>query len=711
MRPVQLILFLLSGIPSLLFSQEKIDRKALVQRHTIVIEKADSLSSLSVGNGRFAFTVDITGLQSFPIDYQNGIPLGTQREWGWHSFPNTAGYQRSEFLKAYHLNGQDRPYAVQSFTEERKKSASDWFRQNPHRLQLGNLGFILLKKDGKPATLKELQNIHQELNLWTGEITSRFTVENTPVEVSTFCHQSQDVISVKVWSPLIAKGRLQLSLHFPYPTGAWSDTGTFYEKEDRHQSGIVKSDKRVALIRHTLDSIHYYVDFKFQQGTGIAQEAPHYFIIQPDTLAETFLLSCRFREGETPPTLPTYAQTRKSNFKAWPRFWQKGGAIDFSGSTDLRAFELERRIVLSQYLIKIQETGANPPQETGLTYNSWYGVPHMEMIYWHLGHYLFWGRKELLEKSLDWYFRAAAQGSAIAQRQGYDGIRWPKMTNNDGSEVPSSIGAFLLWQQPHLIYFAENLYRSGNKKAVLKKYKDLVFATADFMASYAFYEKENDRYILGKGVIPAQERYDPEATFNPTYELVYWHWALSTAQQWRERLHLPPNEKWAAVLQKLSSLPVQDGKYLFTESATDCYENPRLRTDHPSVLMALGVLPPTGQVEEKTMRNTFTWIRDHWSWQETWGWDFPMVAMTATRLGLPEKAMDALFMDIPTNTYLPNGHNYQNERLRMYLPGNGALLMAVAMMVAGFDGAEETNPGIPKDGTWKVRWENIIAPE
>src|SRR4051812_9228637 len=38
-------------------AQIKIDRKALVERHKVVNVKADTLSSLSVGNGKFAFTV------------------------------------------------------------------------------------------------------------------------------------------------------------------------------------------------------------------------------------------------------------------------------------------------------------------------------------------------------------------------------------------------------------------------------------------------------------------------------------------------------------------------------------------------------------------------------------------------------------------------------------------------------------------------------
>ena len=60
-----------------------------------------------------------------------------------------------------------------------------------------------------------------------------------------------------------------------------------------------------------------------------------------------------------------------------------------------------------------------------------------------------------------------------------------------------------------------------------------------------------------------------------------------------------------------------------------------------------------------------------------------------------------------TNTYLPNGHNYQNERLTLYLPGNGGILSAVALMCAGYEGNTIENPGFPKDGTWNVKWEGL----
>jgi hypothetical protein len=251
------------------------------------------------------------------------------------------------------------------------------------------------------------------------------------------------------------------------------------------------------------------------------------------------------------------------------------------------------------------------------------------------------------------------------------------------------------------------IYRDKQNKAILDKYKDLVFATADFMASFPYYDSAKQKYILGKGLIPAQERFKAEETFNPTYELVYWHWALDMAQQWRERLGLKRHPKWDEVIQKLSPLPVQEGKYLFAESATDSYTNPEYKTDHPAVLGAFGFMTATGQVDSSIMYNTFDWVWNNWAWRDTWGWDFPLTAMTTIRMGMREKTIDALLMDIQTNRYLVNGHNYQDERLRVYMPGNGGLLTAAALLCAGYDGCKEINPGIPKNGKWKVRWEGL----
>ena len=71
-------------------------------------------------------------------------------------------------------------------------------------------------------------------------------------------------------------------------------------------------------------------------------------------------------------------------------------------------------------------------------------------------------------------------------------------------------------------------------------------------------------------------------------------------------------------------------------------------------------------------------------------------------------SIEALLMDTPKNSYLNNGHNYQTDRLPLYLPGNGGLLTAVAMMAAGWDGAPQKHaPGFPQDGSWIVEFEGL----
>lgn len=689
--------------------ESPIDRKKVVSRHNIINHAIDSLSSLTVGNGVFAFTVDVTGLQTFPLSYAKGVPLGTQSEWAWNSFKNTGNYRFEETLKAYDFNNEGRAakYSIQWKEPRRNKEATDYFRENAHRLQLGNVGFELRKMDGRLAEAEDITDIRQELDLWTGEIKSAFQLEGVKVEVQTAAHQQMDQLAVKVNSPLIKSGQLKIYLRYPYPTGQFLDEGTNYANDDQHQTALIASDDQQAVIRHQLQGSTYFTTLAYSKSRIDSGDRAHYFILSPDAGSEELEFSCIFTPEREDKKLDGYAATAASSEKEWDDFWSRGAAIDFDGSTDPRAAELERRVVLSQYLTKVQCAGNYPPQETGLTFNSWYGKPHTEMHWWHAVHFALWGRPDLMEKSLRYYASTVNKARAIAERQGYEGVRWQKMSDNEGNESPSSVAAFLIWQQPHFIYLAELAYRDQRDQSIIEKYKDLVFATATFMASYPTYDKAHDRYNLGKGVIPAQEVFPAAETVNPTYEVAYWDWALRIAQEWRTRAGLAREEKWDEIINKLAPLPVQDNVYLATESAPDSYINDRWRTDHPAVLGALGMVPESPKLDKEVMKNTLDTVWKTWFWERTWGWDFPMTAMNAARLGLPEKALDALFMDIQTNTYLKNGHNYQDERLRIYLPGNGGVLTAVAMMAGGWDAAEVELPGFPEDGSWKVKAEGF----
>lgn len=688
----------------------KINRKSLVTRHNIVVTRFDTLSSLTVGNGDFAFTVDATGLQTFPDYYRGGVPLGTESQWGWHSFPNPHHYTLRDIYKKYDYYGRKIPYAYASHDTPRQKAATDWLRANPHRIDLGRIGFVITNAKGKKIVMDDYTHIHQVLDLWTGIIHSHFEVDGEPVDVQTVIHQKQDLLAVKVASPLVSQGRLKVNIRFAYAAGKW-DRAADWNDPGKHQTILHSEGNHQAVIEHIMDATQYFTTVDWMGDASIKKQKIHSYDLTPaqHSSDDTLSFTCLFSKAKpTERTIPDFQQTKENSIIQWKKFWTTGGAIDLSGSTDPRANELERRIVLSQYLTKIQCDGPWPPQETGLTYDSWFGKFHLEMHLWHAAQFALWNRIGLLEKSLNWYKTIENRARKTAGMQGFKGVRWPKMTDPSGRESPSSVGPFLIWQEPHIIYFSELCYRAHPYNATLEKYKDLVFQTADFMASYAHLDKKTGKYVLGPDLIPAQESFDPKTTINPAFELAYWYWGLSTAQKWRERLGLPRDAKWDSVLTNLSPLAVRDSVYLAAQSAPDSYTNPRYMKDHPDVLIGLSFLPKTKMIDIPTMRRTFAKVLKVWNWPETWGWDYPMMAMTATRLGEPGKAIDALMMKVPKNTYLPDGNNYQRANLRVYLPGNGALLMATAMMCTGWDGYKgPPDPGFPKNGKWVVHWENL----
>lgn len=655
-----------------------LDRYALVTRHNPRLTKLDPLSPLSLGNGEFAFTADVTGLQTFPRLYADAMPLCTMSQWGWHTQPRPSSLQSQTLRpKLYETYGRKVGYNTSS---EGQTELFNWLRENPHRLHLGQIGLA----DIDPANISE---IDQELDLWRGVLTSKFKLSGEPVSITTAVHPVHDLLAV-----VIDSRRRRLAVRIAFPYGSPSMQAADWNAPDKHQTRIIADEK---LIARQLDGDSYYVTV---QGK-VRLESRHTLLLTGSQLVVAF--SQERHSG----ALPTAAETIAASERHWKQFWTRGAAVELAHSRDKRAIELERRVVLSQYLTAIQCSGGLPPQETGLTVNSWYGKFHLEMHWWHATHFALWNRLPLFERSLHWYESILPRAIELARSQGYRGARWPKMVGPEGRDSPSPIGPLLIWQQPHPIIYAELCYQSRPKRSTLQKYRQLVFQSAEFMASYAIFDKRTARYVLGPPVIPAQENHPPEETWNPTFELSYWSYGLGVAQRWRERLGLGRNAEWDRVIRHLSPLPAKNGVYLAHENCPETFSERNY--DHPSMLGALGVLPGDG-VDKETMRRTLRETMQRWQWEKTWGWDYPMTAMTAARVGETRIAIDALMMDTEKNRYLTNGHNWQRPNLPCYLPGNGGLLYAIAMMAGGWKGGPATNaPGFPSDGSWTVRSENL----
>src|SRR2546430_11993034 len=194
-----------------------IDRAALVNRHNPNLRELDPLSPLSLGNGEFAFTADITGLQTFPRAYENAMPLCTMSQWGWHTQPAPAGlHTRTLRLTQYDTHGRQVGYPTGS---EGQAELFNWLRENPHRLHLGQISLCLTTGDKKEIQVADLSETYQELDLWRGVLTSRFKLEGESVTVRTAVHPRLDLLAVAIESSLIDKGRLAVRLAFPYGSG------------------------------------------------------------------------------------------------------------------------------------------------------------------------------------------------------------------------------------------------------------------------------------------------------------------------------------------------------------------------------------------------------------------------------------------------------------------------------------------------------------
>ncbi|WP_320129694.1 hypothetical protein [uncultured Sphaerochaeta sp.] len=684
-----------------------IDRKALVLRHNPCQIGWDAKSPLSVGNGDFAFTTDFTGLQTCSDTPLGGVPRCTMSQWGFHRYPDAPLDDHALRLRKCKVGDRVVGYKTEATGQE---ALFDSLRKNPHRFNLAKIGLYgascaeeVLNRQARALVASP---IGQELNLWTGLLSSVFRVGEQPVSVQTICHPQLDMLAFHMESPLLESGQLGFDLRFPYASHEIS--GSDWQSEDAHASELEQLGDTSFRIKRVLDDTLYFVLISFYEEKSIEVERKgnhHWAFTTSGTSLEASVL---FTVSSDVVKLPSFSETKYACATWWQRFWSEGAAISFLKCTDVRAMELERRVVLSQYLTAIQCLGSLPPQETGLTCNSWYGKFHLEMHVWHAAQAILWNRESLVERSLLWYERILPVARHIAREQGYLGARWPKMTDVSGIDSPSPIGPYLCWQQPHIIFFSELLYRKRPSLEVLGRYAECVFESAMFMADYVQWDELTSQFVLGPPLIPAQENHAPEETLNPVFELEYWRWALSVAIAWKKRLEQEVPEKWERVVAQLSSCPL-DGKhdrYAAHQQCTDTYGV--FSTDHPSFLFAYGFIPgPT--IEQKVMSNSFDAVRETWHFDTLWGWDFPAMAMTLARLGRGQDAVDMVLMDSPKNTYLSNGHNRQEtfSALPLYLPGNGGLLLAIAMMAGGWDGSEGSSPGFPKGSAWQVECEGF----
>ncbi len=664
-----------------------IDRYALVTRHNI--QWNSSTGTIPLGNGEFCFNSDGTGLETFAGN--------TMSHWGWHSFPLPSGMTDAD-IPATGTYQQGRNQGPDNFSPPGTRAISGWMGINEHIMNLGRLQ--LCDGNGTALTTSAISGLVRTLNLWSGVQTTSYQVSGQPVTVTTCVHPALDAVVVRIQSPLVASGALQVSLDFPYPTlnnSSW--VGNFSPTNVNTTTMTLNGGSR-ADFAQVLDTTNYNVSLAWSAGGQIAavgNTAPNRFLLSaPGSNCLEFV--CAFSPVPISSELPTVEQSLVDTSNHWVNFWSTGGAIDLSGSKDSRWFELERRIVLSQYELAAQDAGSWPESEEGLMgIDPWHGRFHMEMVWWHLAHYALWDRWPMADKALP-YQRFIPQAQALAAQLGYKGLKWGKSVGPEGRTAPWKGNQVLLWKEPHPIFFAELDYRLHPTLATLEKWTNIVFGTAENMADYPTRDKETGLYSL----VPVMPPSEKGIWTNTVFDLAYWRWGLNQAQVWRQRLGLVRDPQWDEVLTNLAPLPVSSGVFILYPGATNTYTTSAY--EHPDPVGVYGMLPPIEGVDTNIAHSTVLKVWTTWNWNNCWGWDFPWIAMAAARTGETQIAVDALLKNSTRNDY-----DIRGVCNGWYLPGNGGLLYAVAMMAAGWDGAPAGKhaPGFPDDGNWVVRWEGL----
>ena len=234
-----------------------INREALVRRHCPVLTEIDAESPLSVGNGEFAFTADITGFQTLYDEYEM-FPLCTMSQWGWHTSSAVASYTFEDLeMTRYCIDGKEFSYA--SLPQPGNEHVYNWLRHNPHRL---NLARISLLWDGNAISANDITEITQKLDLYNGILSGSFSLHNEKIKVQTICAKNYDILAFSIDASPSCFEKLSICISFPY--GSHLKNASDWESPGLHKSNITQNADGDYLINRILDNDNKRVCSSFE---------------------------------------------------------------------------------------------------------------------------------------------------------------------------------------------------------------------------------------------------------------------------------------------------------------------------------------------------------------------------------------------------------------------------------------------------------------
>jgi hypothetical protein len=243
-----------------------------------------------------------------------------------------------------------------------EEDISNWLIENPQRLSVANIGLFF---GGGNITEDQLVEKSQDLDLWAGKVHSTFRYKGSEVSVQVWCHPTLPTVGIEIKSNLLESRNLGVFFDFPYSdtskfdapyVGVWNDT--------LHNTVKLHSTSSTASFEHIIDSNINDIMAKWNTEASVSGPLPgsNKFVLNSSN-SDTLQLVVAFdATANSQYNLPSYDSIVAASKEWWADYWVSGAFIDLSATKNANATELQRRIILSQYLVAVNEASHNPPQ-------------------------------------------------------------------------------------------------------------------------------------------------------------------------------------------------------------------------------------------------------------------------------------------------------------------------------------------------------------
>jgi|GEM_PF-1386332 len=693
-----------------------------VSNHNLIYTNLQEPAQFT-GNGSIAMSVDVTGTQLLLSDYTpQTIFTIAQNIWHDPPLPDT--------LKGIQLSRQKYPHG-ENHTLEYANPASpiqsklyDFLRKYPNKFSLFNVALTLSAGGQELSSAKEVTDINQMLDLNDGIIRTQYRWNGVTAVAETYVHAEKDLLvfhfSDNAATPISRNLRIQFGSPDAWdpryekaPPAAKVSPGGVYALGE---SGCSKDRQSFWTLRAMPGDFSYAIVGRITAKVATVSFLEQEMLVElaPYSQQEfTIVLSVTSAKDNKDPIKAgkqavadalshSYEELARNHSAWWHDYWNRAG-IDLY-SADGKGKTLERWYYLSLYHLACNDRGILPPAEGGLVANSWYGKFHLEMHFWHAIGFLAANRPDMLAPSLPWYLQILPQAKLNAAAMGLQGAKYPKMTSFPGKESPGSTNLRIYWhvgEIPTIIWWYY-LY-TGDEKFLQRMYPVLQ-NTAEFVRSFVVENPKTGVYEILPPVATCDETTIPDSVRNPGFTLAEFNVALDVAAKAAKQLSRDEemSRRWQYVRNHLAPIPHNGEAYLIYQNFAGTW-TPKHTRSHPSVL---GPFFPTRVVsDDRLIRTTFDNVLSSWNWDKTWGWDFGFTAAVGACLKRPNDAVNVL---MHAEKALSPAVTFRGGSVNSYLPGNGALVMAInEMLLQSLDGYIRLFRGIPAE--WQVGFHSLRA--